>query len=60
MKISVTVDVEDYVFEFYRKVSEEITHCSIQETMSSALFAYAGFVAQEMQAFNSTNPQIKQ
>ena len=49
MKISVTVDIDDYVFEFYKKVSEYITHCSIPETMSRALFAYAGFVANEMQ-----------
>ena len=58
MNISVTIDVEDYVFEFYRKVSENITHRSVQETMASALFAYAGLIAQKMQDEDVGNQQF--
>lgn len=49
MKVSLTIDLDDYVYFFYSRVSKELTHRSIEETIESALFAYAGFVADEMQ-----------
>lgn len=49
MRVSPTIELEDYVYLFYNRVSNEITHRSIEETIESALFAYAGFVADEMQ-----------
>jgi len=43
------ITVPDYVYQFYKKVAENITHTTIEETMSRALFGYAGFLAKEME-----------
>jgi len=49
MDVVTKITVPDYVYEFYKKVAENITHASTEETMSRALFGYAGFLAEKME-----------
>lgn len=48
MKLTVTLDIEDYVYEFYKTAASDMG-ISIEEVLSSALYMYAGIVAMEME-----------
>ncbi len=48
MDISVTITVPDYVYAFYKKVSEQMSPHTVEAIMASALFRYAGIVAEEL------------
>ena len=48
MDIPVTITVPDYIYAFYKKVSEQMPSHTIEEIMASALFRYAGIVAEEL------------
>lgn len=48
MDVSVTVTVPDYVYAFYQKVSAQMSPCTVEEIMASALFRYAGIVVEEL------------
>lgn len=48
MDIPVTITVPDYVYAFYKKVSEQMPSRTVEEIMASALFRYAGIVAEEL------------
>lgn len=52
MKLAITVDMEDYVYEFYKKVSSDM-EISMDEVLSSALYMYAGIVALDIQQNNN-------
>ncbi len=47
MKIVLTLDVEDYVYQFYQRGAEALNR-SPEELMQEAVFRYAGIVAQEL------------
>ena len=55
MKIATTVDVEDYVYAFYRKAATEIGNTTPEKLMSQALYIYAGMVAEDIQKANINN-----
>lgn len=48
MKLSVTVDLEEYVYDFYKKVARDMD-ISIDDVISRALYMYAGIVALDIQ-----------
>ena len=48
MDIAVTITVPDYVYAFYKKVSEQMPSRTVEEIMACALFRYAGIVAEEL------------
>ena len=48
MDVSVTVTVPDYVYAFYKKVSEQMPGQTVEQIMASALFRYAGIVVEEL------------
>ena len=49
MDVVTKITVPDYVYEFYKKVAENITHTTTEDAMSRALFGYAGFLAEKME-----------
>lgn len=38
----VTIEVEDYLYEFYRKVGETVGNLAVETVMADALFRLAG------------------
>lgn len=48
MGVTVTITVQDFVYDFYKKAADNMPHCTVEEIMASALFRYAGIVVQEM------------
>lgn len=48
MKIQKTIWVEDYVLEFYTRISDSMGDRTPEELMAEAVFHYAGMVADNM------------
>lgn len=57
MKIATTVDVEDYVYAFFRKAATELGNTTPEKLMSQALYMYAGMVAADILKDNGDNSQ---
>ena len=49
MIIASTIDVEDFVYVFYKKAADDMGSTTPEQLMSQAWFAYAGIVALHMQ-----------
>lgn len=49
MKITTNITVEDYIYDFYSKVAQDMGNVSPEEIMSRALFMYAGIVAMDIE-----------
>lgn len=47
MEITVTLKVEDYVYQFYQ-IGAEVLNRTPEDMMEEALFMYAGIAAQEL------------
>ena len=48
MGVTVTITVQDFVYDFYKKVAANMPPRTVEEIMASALFRYAGLVVEEM------------
>ncbi len=48
MGVPITITVQDFVYDFYTKVADNMPHRTVEEIMASALFRYAGIVIEEM------------
>ena len=57
MKIATTVDVEDYVYAFFRKAATELGNTTPEKLMSQALYMYSGMVAADILKDNGDNSQ---
>lgn len=47
MEITVTLKVEDYIYQFYQ-IGASVLNRSPEELMEKALFMYAGIAAEEL------------
>lgn len=45
----VNIEIQDYVYEFYRKIGESAGGLSAERVMADALFSLAGKLAEETQ-----------
>ncbi|MBR4290015.1 MAG: hypothetical protein IKT52_05170 [Oscillospiraceae bacterium] len=48
MKVTTTVTIPDYVYDFYKKGAEELKRETPESMMEIALEQYAGMVAKEL------------
>ena len=48
MKTEITILVEDFVLEFYTRISDSMGDRTPEELMAEAVFHYAGMVADNM------------
>lgn len=48
MDVTVAITVQDFVYDFYKKVADNMPPRTVEEIMASALFRYAGIVVKEM------------
>lgn len=58
MRVVVTLEIDDYVFQFYKK-GANLLKLRPEEVMQKALFMYAGIIAKDLVCNNGEPPNTQ-